>query len=121
MYSEKAIDHFRNPRNLGVLKNPDGKGVAIEPSCGDSVYIYLRVEDNVISDIKFESMGCAGLIASSSMLTELVKGKTIDEALKLSRGEVEEGLGGLPPIKAYAPSLAERALYGAIQDYLQKK
>lgn len=120
-YSEKVMDHFANPRNVGEIENADGIGKVGNPVCGDIMNLYLRVENNVITDAKFKTFGCGAAIATSSMVTELVKGKTIDEALGISNRAVAEALGGLPPIKMHCSVLAEEALRSAIDDYLRKQ
>ena len=119
-YSEKVMEHFKNPRNVGEMKNPDGIGHVGNPVCGDIMEMYIKVENNVIVDTKFKTFGCGAAIATSSMVTELVKGKTIDEALKISNKAVVEALGGLPHIKMHCSVLAEEALKSAINDYLAK-
>ena len=119
-YSEKVMEHFRNPRNVGEMKNPDGIGHVGNPVCGDIMEMYIKVENNIIVDAKFKTFGCGAAIATSSMVTELVKGKTIDEALKISNRAVIEALGGLPHIKMHCSVLAEEALKSAISDYLKK-
>ena len=119
-YSEKVMDHFSNPRNVGEIENPDGIGEAGNPRCGDIMKIYLRVKDNVIEDVKFKTFGCASAIASSSMATELIKNKTVDEAWELTNTAVAEALGGLPPIKMHCSVLAEEAIHKAINDYRVK-
>ena len=119
-YSEKVMDHFKNPRNVGEMENPDGIGHVGNPVCGDILELYIKVEDNTIMDAKFKTFGCGAAIATSSMVTELVKGKSIDEALKISNRAVAEALGGLPPIKMHCSVLAEEALKLAINDYLGK-
>ena len=119
-YSEKVMEHFRNPRNVGEIKNPDGIGHVGNPVCGDIMEMYIKVENNIIVDAKFKTFGCGAAIATSSMVTELVKGKTIDEALKISNRAVIEALGGLPHIKMHCSVLAEEALKSAINDYLKK-
>ena len=116
-YSEKVMDHFSNPRNVGELENPDGLGEAGNPKCGDIMKIYLRVKDNVIEDVKFKTFGCASAIASSSMATEMIKGKTVDEAWELTNTAVAEALDGLPPVKMHCSVLAEEAIHRAINDY----
>ncbi len=121
MYSEKVLDHFQNPRNVGEIENPDGVGQAGNPKCGDIMKIYLRVEDDIITDIKFKTFGCASAIASSSMATELVKGRSIDEAWDLTNSVVAEALDGLPPIKMHCSVLAEEAIHAAINDYRKRK
>jgi nitrogen fixation NifU-like protein len=120
-YSEKVMDHFRNPRNVGRIENPDGVGKVGNPVCGDVMAIYIKVKDDVIDDIKFETFGCGAAIATSSMVTELVKGKTIDEALKITNKTVADALDGLPPIKMHCSLLAEDGLKAAIEDYKKKK
>lgn len=117
MYSEKVMEHFRNPRNVGEIENPSGVGEVGNPQCGDIMKIYLDVKDNVIKDVKFKTFGCGSAIASSSMATELIKGKTIDEAWELSNKAVAEALDGLPPIKMHCSVLAEEAIHKAINDY----
>ena len=119
-YSEKVMDHFRNPRNVGEIENPDGLGKVGNPVCGDIMELYIKVKDGVITDAKFKTFGCGAAIATSSMVTELVKDKTIEEALKISNRAVAEALGGLPPIKMHCSVLAEEALKKALDDYRQK-
>lgn len=121
MYNEKILDHFQNPRNAGDMENPDGVGTVGNPACGDVMTLYIRVENDIITDIKFKTFGCGAAIASSSFTTELVKGKTIDEALKYTRQDVADGLGGLPPIKMHCSNLALDALKAAINDYRSKQ
>ena len=121
MYSEKVLEHFQNPRNVGEIENPDGVGQAGNPKCGDIMKIYLQVEGEVIKDIKFKTFGCASAIASSSMATELVKGKTVEEAWNLTNRAVAEALDGLPPVKMHCSVLAEEAIHAAINDYRRKK
>jgi len=121
MYTEKVLDHFRNPRNMGEIKNADGVGKVGNPTCGDVMAIYIKVKDNRISDIKFKTFGCTAAIASSSIATELVKGKTLDEAMKLTRDDVSKELGGLPAIKMHCSNLASDALHEAIKDYRKKQ
>ena len=120
MYSEKVMDHFMNPRNVGEMDNPDAIGEVGNPTCGDLMKLYLRVEDNVITDIKFQTFGCGAAIATSSMITELAMGKTLDEAWELTRDEVAESLDGLPPIKMHCSNLSADALRAAIEDYREK-
>lgn len=117
-YSQKVIDYFTHPCNVGKMENPDGVGKVGNPVCGDVMELYIKVEDNKITDAKFQTFGCAAAIATSSMVTELVKGKTIDEALKVSNETVTEALGGVPAIKRHCSVLAEEALKAAIKDYL---
>ncbi|MEM7813942.1 MAG: Fe-S cluster assembly scaffold protein NifU [Candidatus Aenigmatarchaeota archaeon] len=121
MYSEKVLDHFRNPRNMGRIDGADGIGTVGNPVCGDVMKMYIKVEDGKIADIKFETFGCAAAIATSSMITELAKGKAIEEALSISRDDVAAGLEGLPPIKMHCSNLATDALAEAIYDYMAKK
>ena len=121
MYTEKVMDHFRNPRNMGEIKNPDGFGKVGNPTCGDVMAIYIKVKENKIVDIKFKTFGCTAAIATSSILTEIVKGKTIEEALKVTRDDVANELGGLPAIKMHCSNLAADALREAIKDYKSKK
>ncbi len=121
MYSEKVLDHFQNPRNVGEIDNPDGVGQAGNPKCGDIMKIYLRVENEIVTDIKFKTFGCASAIASSSMATELVKGRNIDEAWSLTNSAVAEALDGLPPVKMHCSVLAEEAIHAAINDYRRRK
>ncbi|MBI2849801.1 MAG: Fe-S cluster assembly scaffold protein NifU [Chloroflexi bacterium] len=120
MYSEKVMDHFRNPRNVGDMENPDGVGHVGNPTCGDIMELYIRVKDNIITDAKFKTFGCGAAIATSSMVTELVMGKTIEEALEISNKAVVEALDGLPAVKMHCSVLAEEALKSAIDDYLSK-
>lgn len=121
MYTEKLMEHFRNPRNMGKIEDADGVGKVGNPVCGDVMYLYIKVKNNRIEDIKFETFGCAAAIGTSSMITELAKGKTIDEALKITNQNVAGELGGLPPIKMHCSVLAADALKAAIKDYLGKK
>jgi nitrogen fixation NifU-like protein len=121
MYSEKVLDHFRNPRNVGEIEDPDGVGTVGNPVCGDVMSIYIKVNDDKISDIKFKTFGCGAAIATTSMTTELAKGKTLDEALEITREEVADRLGGLPPVKMHCSNLAADALHEAIADYRKKK
>ena len=120
MYNDKIMDHFQNPRNAGDMANPDGVGTVGNPTCGDVMTIYLKIENDVITDIKFKTFGCGAAIASSSYTTELVKGLNIEEALKFTRQDVSDGLGGLPPIKMHCSNLALDALRAAIDDYRAK-
>ena len=121
LYSKKVMEHFKNPRNVGEIENPEGIGHVGNPVCGDIMELYIKVKDNIIVDAKFKTFGCGAAIATSSMVTELVKGKSVDEALKISNRAVAEALGGLPPIKMHCSLLAEEALKSAIDDYLKKK
>lgn len=121
-YSDVVIEHFKNPRNVGRIENPDGKSTEGSPACGDMVSVYITVDDKTrkITDIKFESYGCASNIATGSIITELAKGKTIDEAKKITWKEASDALGGLPPIKAHCSVLAVEGLRAAIQDYEER-
>ncbi len=121
-YSEKVLEHFRNPHNVGNIENPDGKGLEGSPACGDMVAVYIKVnpETKVIEDIKFESYGCASNIATASVITDLARGKTLDEAKKITWKLASEELGGLPPIKAHCSVLAVEGLRAAIRDYEEK-
>ncbi len=121
MYSEKVMDHFINPRNMGTLENASGVGQVGNPKCGDIMKVYLNVEDNIIKDIKFQTFGCGAAVATSSMATELVIGKTLDEALKITNKAVAEALDGLPPAKMHCSVLAEEAIHSAIADYYRKQ
>jgi len=121
IYNEKVMDHFRNPRNVGEVENADGIGQAGNPVCGDIMELSIKVENDVIKDVKFKTFGCGAAIATSSMVTELVKDKTLDEALEVSNKAVADALGGLPPIKMHCSVLAEEALHAAIDDYRQKR
>ena len=120
LYSEKVMDHFRNPRNVGVIENADGVGEVGNPVCGDIMKIYLKIKDDTIADVKFETFGCGSAIASSSMATELIKGKPISDALQLTNKAVTEALGGLPAHKLHCSVLAEEAIKVALQDYYEK-
>jgi nitrogen fixation NifU-like protein len=121
MYSDKVIEHFTHPRNVGKIDDADGIGHVGNAVCGDIMDLYIKVKDNKIIDAKFQTYGCAAAIATSSMVTELVKGKTIEEALKITNQTVTEALGGVPPQKRHCSVLAEQALRAAIEDYLKKK
>lgn len=125
-YSKKVLEHFTRPHNQGTIKNPSGVGMVGNPVCGDLMKIYIKVKKNkakedVIDDIKFETLGCASAIATSSMITDLAKGKTIEKAMKLTRNDVADALEGLPPIKMHCSNLADEALHEAIKDYQSKK
>jgi len=117
LYSEKVMDHFRNPRNVGVIENADGVGEVGNAKCGDIMKVYLKIEDDIITDVKFETFGCGSAIASSSMATELIKGKPVSEALALTNRAVVEALDGLPAHKVHCSVLAEEAVKKALQDY----
>ncbi|CQR74028.1 NifU-like protein [Sporomusa ovata DSM 2662] len=121
MYNEKVMDHFSNPRNVGEIKDADGVGEVGNAKCGDIMRIYLQVENDIITDVKFKTFGCGAAIATSSMVTEMVKGKNLDEALEISNQAVAEALGGLPPAKMHCSNLAADALHEAIKDYIAKK
>lgn len=120
LYSDKVMDHFTNPRNVGDIPDADGIGEVGNPSCGDIMRIYLKVKENIVQDVKFQTFGCGAAIATSSMVTEMVKGKTVAEALKVSNEAVAEALDGLPPIKMHCSNLAADALHEAIKDYEKK-
>ena len=121
MYSKKVMEHFLNPRNMGVIEDADGVGTAGNPVCGDTMTIYIKVKNGRIVDIKFQTFGCAAAIATSSMITELAKGKTLEEAEKITRDDVADALDGLPPIKMHCSNLAADALKAAIEDYRKKR
>ena len=121
MYTEKVMEHFRNPRNVGEIPDADGVGTVGNPVCGDLMTMYIKVKDDRIMDIKFKTFGCGAAIATSSMTTELAKGKTLEEASKITRANVAESLGGLPVQKMHCSNLAADALKAAISDYLEKK
>ncbi|OED29607.1 Fe-S cluster assembly scaffold protein NifU [Methanosphaera sp. WGK6] len=121
-YSDKVVDHYTNPRNTGVIKNPDGEGTVGNPVCGDIMTIYIKVDDDEkLTDVKFSTFGCGAAIATSSMITEMAVGMSIDEAYKISRNDVAEELDGLPPIKLHCSNLAADALQAAIDNYRDKK
>ena len=120
LYSDKVMEHFRNPRNVGDMENPDGVGHVGNPTCGDIMELYIRVSDSTIVDAKFKTFGCGAAIATSSMVTEMVKGKSIEEALEISNRAVAEALDGLPPVKMHCSVLAEEAVKSAIDDYFVK-
>ena len=121
MYSEKVMDHFMNPRNVGEISDADGVGTVGNPTCGDLMNMYIKVKDNKLVDVKFKTFGCGAAIATSSMTTELAIGKTIEEAMQITRADVAENLGGLPPIKMHCSNLAADALHEAIKDYKKRK
>ena len=121
MYSEKVMEHFSNPRNVGEIENADGVGTVGNAKCGDIMKMFLEVEDGVIKDVKFKTFGCGAAIATSSMATEMIKGKTLKEALKLTNKAVAEALDGLPEVKMHCSLLAEEAVKAAIDDYLKKQ
>lgn len=120
MYSEEVMDHFTNPRNVGEIENADGVGQVGNAKCGDIMKVSIKIEDDIIKDIKFKTFGCGAAIATSSMSTELIKGKNIHEALKITNKTVTDALGGLPPVKLHCSVLAEEAVKLAIEDYLEK-
>ncbi len=121
MYSEKVMDHFRNPRNVGEMEDADGIGEEGNPQCGDIMKIFIKVKEDVIEDIKFQTFGCGSAIATSSIATELARGMHLDEAMKLTRNDVATELDGLPPAKMHCSNLAADALHAAIKDYKEKK
>ena len=121
MYSQKVMDHFRNPRNVGEIPDADGVGTVGNPVCGDVMAIYIKVKDNHINDIKFKTFGCGAAIATSSMITELAKGKSLDEALNITRNDVADKLDGLPSIKMHCSNLAADALHEAVKDYRKRQ
>jgi nitrogen fixation NifU-like protein len=120
-YSQKVMDHFSNPRNVGEIENPDGVGDVGNPVCGDMMTFYIKVKDGRLEDVKFKTFGCGAAIAVSSMVSEMAKGKTIEEALKITNASVAEELGGLPPNKMHCSNLGADALHKAIENYLAKK
>ncbi|OGC37212.1 Fe-S cluster assembly scaffold protein NifU [candidate division WS6 bacterium RIFOXYC1_FULL_33_9] len=119
-YSKKVMDHFFNPRNVGVIEDADAIGEVGNPVCGDIMKMYLKIKDNVITEIKFQTFGCGAAVATSSMVTEMVKGKTLEQALEITNKNVAEALDGLPPIKMHCSNLAESAIKAAIDDYRKK-
>ena len=120
MYTDKVMEHFRNPRNMGEILNADGVGTVGNPVCGDLMTMYIKVKNDRIVDIKFKTYGCGAAIATSSMTTELAKGKTLEEAIKITRASVADSLGGLPKVKMHCSNLAADALHAAIEDYREK-
>lgn len=120
-YSEKVMDHFANPRNVGELADADGVGEVGNSKCGDIMKMYIKVKDNIITDVSFKTFGCGAAIATSSMATELVKGKSVDDALKLTNKAVMEALDGLPPVKVHCSLLAEQAIKAALADYYKRQ
>jgi nitrogen fixation NifU-like protein len=120
LYSDKVLDHFRNPRNLGELEDADAVGEAGNPICSDIIYVYIKVEDDKIEDISFQTFGCAAAIATSSMITEMAKGKSLNDAMKIRREDVADALGGLPEAKMHCSNLASDGLHDAIKKYLDK-
>jgi len=121
MYSEKVMDHFENPRNVGIIEDADAVGTVGNPVCGDVMKMYLKIENDIIVDVKFKTFGCASAIATSSMATEMIKGKSVDEALELTNKQVAEALDGLPPVKMHCSILAEEAVKAALENYKSKK
>jgi len=121
MYSEKVMEHFKKPQNMGEIPDADGVGSVGNPTCGDLMTMYIKVKEDRIEDVKFKTYGCGAAIATSSMTTELAKGKTIDEAMKITRASVADSLGGLPQVKMHCSNLAADALHAAIEDYKQKQ
>ena len=121
MYSEKVMQHFANPHNVGEIPDADGVGKVGNPQCGDVMWLYIKVKDNIITDIKFKTFGCGAAIATSSMITDLARGKTLEEAKKISRQDVADSLDGLPPVKMHCSNLAADALREAIKDYEAKQ
>ena len=121
LYSDKVMDHFRNPRNVGVLEDANGIGEVGNAKCGDIMKMYLKIEDDIIQDVKFETFGCGSAIASSSMATELIKGKPVSEAMQLTNKAVAEALDGLPAYKMHCSVLAEEAIQKALQDYHNRR
>lgn len=120
LYSEKVMDHFMNPRNVGEIEDPSGVGTVGNAKCGDIMKVYLKIENDIIKDAKFKTFGCGAAVATSSMATEMVKGKTVEEALKITNKSVMEALDGLPPVKIHCSLLAEESLHAALWDYAQK-
>lgn len=121
MYSDKVMEHFQNPRNVGEIEDADGVGTVGNPTCGDLMTIYIKVKDEKIEDIKFKTFGCGAAIATSSMVTEMAMGKTIDEAMEITRNDVADNLEGLPPVKMHCSNLAADALHAAIENYKENK
>ncbi|GBE56622.1 nifU-like protein [archaeon BMS3Bbin16] len=120
-YSEKVMDHFQNPRNMGEMPDADGTGRVGNPTCGDLMEVYIKVKGDKLEDVKFKTFGCGAAVATSSMVTEMAKGLTLEEALKITKQDVADELGGLPPIKMHCSNLASDALHAAIKDYMEKK
>jgi len=120
-YSEKVMDHFANPRNVGEIENADGIGEVGNAKCGDIMKMYIKVDNNIITDVKFKTFGCGAAIATSSMATELIKGKSVEEALKLTNKAVMEALDGLPPVKVHCSVLAEQAIKAAVSNYYENR
>jgi len=120
-YSDKVMDHFENPRNVGKIEDADGVGTVGNPTCGDVMRLYIKVENGIVTDVKFQTFGCGAAIATSSMLTEMVKGKTVEEAMRISNKAVAEALDGLPPVKMHCSNLAEEGMVAAIKDYYERR
>ncbi len=120
-YSDKVMEHFKNPHNVGQIENPDGVGKVGNPVCGDLMEIQIRVKDDKLEEVKFRTFGCGAAVATSSMVTDMAIGKTLDEALKITRADVADELGGLPPVKMHCSNLAADALHAAIEDYRSKQ
>ena len=121
MYNEKVMDHFSNPRNVGEIEDADGVGQVGNPTCGDMMNIHIKIEDGILTDVKFKTFGCGAAIATSSMITEMAVGKTIEEALEITRNDVAEELDGLPQVKMHCSNLAADGLHAAIEDYKKKQ
>ena len=121
MYSQKVMEHFKNPHNMGEIPDADGVGTVGNPVCGDLMTMYIKVKDNRLQDIKFKTYGCGSAIATSSMTTDIARGKTLEEALKITRADVADSLGGLPPVKMHCSNLAADALHEAIEDYYKRQ
>jgi nitrogen fixation NifU-like protein len=121
MYTDKVMEHFKNPQNMGEITDADGVGTVGNPVCGDLMTIYIKVKDNRLADVKFKTFGCGAAIATSSMTTELAKGKTLEDAMKITRADVAGSLGGLPPVKMHCSNLAADALHEAIKDFYKKQ
>jgi nitrogen fixation NifU-like protein len=121
MYSQKVMEHFKNPHNMGEIPDADGVGTVGNPVCGDLMTMYIKVKDNRLQNIKFKTYGCGSAIATSSMTTDIARGKTLEEALKITRADVADSLGGLPPVKMHCSNLAADALHAAIEDYYKRQ
>jgi len=121
MYSQKVMEHFKNPHNMGEIPDADGVGTVGNPVCGDLMTMYIKVKGNRLQDIKFKTYGCGSAIATSSMTTDIARGKTLEEALKITRADVADSLGGLPPVKMHCSNLAADALHAAIEDYYKRQ
>jgi len=121
VYSEKVMDHFRSPRNVGEIESPDGVGEVGNPVCGDMMTFYVKIQDNILTDVKFKTFGCGAAIAVSSMVSEMAKGKTVEEALEISNADVAKELGGLPPNKLHCSNLGADALHAAIKNYQKQQ